>query len=246
MVGAGREAGPSPRWRGGSDSWHNCTMQTTSDPETVPDGKEAVDTATAAKRLGLPIAALEQALERGFVDGRREPDGVWLVLLDRPAPYAPIDQPSEMAISPPAATGLDQADEPADVEAMPKAPAADAAPAPAPESPPESAPAPTEPSDFLDYLRDEVRFLRHELARRDDMLAAKDGAIAKLIERFAEVNVEIVQRVPSADTIQNQISQTHQSHRQVAERHERELNTIKDVLNSLRGYLAHQSTEDES
>ena len=78
------------------------------------------------------------------------------------------------------------------------------------------------------------------------MLAAKDGAIAKLIERFAEVNVEIVQRVPSADTIQNQISQTHQSHRQVAERHERELTTIKDVLNSLRGYLAHQSTEDES
>ena len=241
MVGAGREAGPSARWRGGVKLWHNCLMQTTTDPETIPDGKETVDTATAAKRLGLPIAALEQALERGFVDGRREPDGGWLVLLDRPATYAPIDQPSEMAISPPAATGLDQADEPGDVEAVPEAPAADAAPAPAPESPPESAPAPTEPSDFLDYLRDEVRFLRHELARRDDMLAAKDGAIAKLIERFAEVNVEIVQRVPSADTIQNQISQTHQSHRQVAERHERELNTIKDVLNSLRGYLAHHT-----
>ena len=80
---------------------------------------------------------------------------------------------------------------------------------------------------------------------RSSSAGSAPSAIAKLVQRFAEMNTEIVQRVPSADMIQSQIAQSHQSQRQVAERHEKELNTIKDVLRSVRGYLAKQQLGDD-
>ena len=219
-------------------------MQTSGDARIVPEGKEALDTAAAAERLRLPVAALEKALDRGFVDGFRDDHGRWVVLLDRPAAYPEPEEPAPPAE--PTANG--------DAEAQAhELPVADldqdaVVPEPVPEPDEEAdapvAASPSEPADVLGCLRDEVRFLRGELSRRDHMLQAKDDAIAKLVQRFAEMNTEIVQRVPSADTIQSQIAQSHQSQRQVAERHEKELNTIKDVLRSVRGYLAKQQLGD--
>ena len=228
-------------------------MQTSGDARVIPENKEALDTAAAAERLRLPIAALEQALVRGFVDGFRDDHGRWVVLLDRPAAY-----PEPQAPAPPDESSVDGGEElPANEPPATDDDDATVVPEPVPEPIPEPIPepvedadapppaSPTEPADALGYLRDEVRFLRDELARRDHMLQAKDDAMAKLVQRFAEMNTEIVQRVPSADTIQSQIAQSHHSQRQVAERHEKELNTIRDVLRSVRGYLAKQNLGDE-
>ena len=219
-------------------------MQTSGDARIVPEGKEALDTAAAAERLRLPVAALEKALDRGFVDGFRDDHGRWVVLLDRPAAYPEPEEPA-----PPAEPTADGDAEPqahelpvADLDQDAVVP--EAVPEPDEEADAPVAASPLEPGDVLGCLRDEVRFLRGELSRRDHMLQAKDDAIAKLVQRFAELNTEIVQRVPSADTIQSQIAQSHQSQRQVAERHEKDLNTIKDVLRSVRGYLAKQQLGD--
>ena len=231
-------------------------MQTSGDARIVPEGKEALDTAVAAERLRLPVAALEKALDRGFVDGFRDDHGRWVVLLDRPAAYPEPEQPAPPAAYPEPEEPAPPAEPTANGDAEAQAhelPVADldqdaVVPEPVPE-PDEEADAPvaasrSEPADVFGCLRDEVRFLRGELSRRDHMLQAKDDAIAKLVQRFAEMNTEIVQRVPSADTIQSQIAQSHQSQRQVAERHEKDLNTIKDVLRSVRGYLAKQQLGD--
>lgn len=199
----------------------------------IPPGKEALDINAAAERLRLPVASLERALERKFVDGYRGGDGKWYVLLDTPLDLSRMDDQGGNGPEPDM-TGLADRRAAAPGRAVNDAPEVDEF---------AEAAAGAEPdvrrlAELVEHLAEEVRYLRRELSQRDKLLLARDDTIDKLLQHFAEVNQQIVKRVPSADLLQIQMEQAHQSQRQITERHERELTSVKDVLISLQDFLA--------
>ena len=250
-------------------------MTMTDSPDRVPEGKEALDLSAAANRLRLPIASVEKALERGFVDGYRNASGEWVVLLDKPSPFPPVDEAEMEALDAMADDVVDirpaDADDFADYLEMPEyaetaaddladdlgedvlgtevdlptyETAVDVTPEIGPDSPVRRPAVPAdngsvaELSALVRHLEEEVRYLREEVVRREAGANEKDQTILRLMNRFADMNEAMVKRIPSSDAIYLQIEQAVRSQRHESERHERELNSIKDVLSSVRSFLS--------
>ena len=256
-------------------------MTMTDSADRVPEGKEALDLSAAANRLRLPIASVEKALERGFVDGYRNPNGEWVVLLDKPSPFPPVDDAETEALEAMTDEVVDirpaDTDDFADYLEMPEysepesddfaddleeeflgtevdLPSYETAVDVTPDIEPEpSARRPSVPADngsvaeltaLVRHLQEEVRYLREEVVRREAGAKEKDQTILRLINRFADMNEAMVKRIPSSDAIYLQIEQAVRSQRHESERHERELNSIKDVLTSVRSFLSKTREQD--
>lgn len=104
---------------------------------------------------------------------------------------------------------------------------------------PETLKARPSPSDaYLSHLEDEVTYLRGEVLRRDHSGAGKDEAIFRTLDRLADANKDLVQRMPSAESVYAHVERAISNLSVVHERHDRELTDIKTALADVREFLA--------
>ena len=87
------------------------------------------------------------------------------------------------------------------------------------------------------HLAEEVKYLRAQLQHRDQSAAGKDQAIFRTLDRFADANMELVQRMPSAEAVYTHVERAISNLSVVHDRHDRELHDIKTALAGVREFL---------
>jgi len=97
-------------------------------------------------------------------------------------------------------------------------------------------PSPSDP--YLSHLEEEVTYLRAEVLRRDHSGAGKDEAIFRTLDRLADANKDLVQRMPSAESVYAHVERAISNLSVVHDRHDRELTDIKTALAGVREFLA--------
>jgi len=164
----------------------------------------AIDLAEAARRLGVAQASVRMAINRGFLKGYQADDGHWKVYLDQPAEAR---QPNSAADA--AAPGTVQ-------------PGGDAAAA-----------ARTRMTMSVEtLLAEQVEYLRGQLERRDETVAAKDALIAELTARLAKLGRSAVERLGHAPGPAEPVPTTTER-AALAEQQEQQRRTLRNIAETL-------------
>jgi hypothetical protein len=235
-------------------------------PESSSD--DLIDLEEAAKRLGLRPDFLRWALEAGLLLGIKGQYGDWQLCLGNadagpappltgsstPSPPAPMASPDEAMTH-----GRDISATPAGEVEMP--PAIDeiaepVAPAAEPSCAPDTRPPPPDAngSKVAAVLRDQIEFLRGQMAERDRTIAEKDATIADMAARCVELGSRAIARIPVEGAQRAyrpaprpSISETAESaerQERINERHEQAIANVRDTLLMVRNYLAQLQASD--
>lgn len=132
---------------------------------TGQDAPRAVPIAEAARRLGIPIEAARKRAQRGSLQGFKDPDGRWLIVL--PVPDAGRDASGTPGLPV-------QPDTPPDNGQVGMPIVRDAG-----------------QDRLIASLEDQVRFLREELERRDEEIRRRDEQVIAAQHALAALSAKI-------------------------------------------------------
>jgi hypothetical protein len=205
-----------------------------------------LDNAEAAAQLGIAEAAVELAIERGFLRGHfDEARGRWRVRLDytssmtepRAADSATTGRAPAAAKSK-ASRSTAHAHTQAQTQAQAQ-PAVQAQVKARPQGRPLPAPAPHPPAAGVEaVLHEQIRYLRDQLERREAALRTKDAVITELMQQLAKFAKRALPTAPAEpEGLRVDFDRYRASQREALSRHEQAIASISETLSLVRDHL---------